>query len=354
MLSLELVCCDMDAWYSGCSQGLEYLAIASVVTEGNAAWDTWSVELSVTLWLFMKAVLQLFHVSGLLAGSNVWYRRAAGGTGLVSTLAALWAATTAADNWMLWLSTGMSALSLGTELVRTAKEWWLEYWNLYYEVNQISALRKAMTVKFKCSDGIVRDFLLDTGAAASLVRHALFGKVCSKMGLRPSMLRLSAASGKDMKSRGNAVLHLRLPEQSMQDPPMISHAFEVMEDGAMPAGLQITGVGLFTVPVQFISFSKAQYRQTRKILATTYFGQKTTPDFLMQTVLRWPLPFSQDFDWTLCRFENGSYSRSRYELENKCVIHSGCVVVVWSLVELFVEFDCCVNCSRVAWLVAVR
>ena len=47
---------------------------------------------------------------------------------------------------------------------------------------------------------------------------------------------------------------------------------------------------------------------------------------------------------------NGSYSRSRYELENKCVIHSGCVVV-WSLVELFVEFDCCVNCSRVAWLV---
>ena len=32
---------------------------------------------------------------------------------------------------------------------------------------------------------------------------------------------------------------------------------------------------------------------------------------------------------------NGSYSRSRYELENKCVIHSGCVVVVWSLVELF-------------------
>jgi hypothetical protein len=51
---------------------------------------------------------------------------------------------------------------------------------------------------------------------------------------------------------------------------------------------------------------------------------------------------------------DGSYSRSRYELENKCFIHSGCVVVVSSLVELFVEFDCCVNCSRVAWLVAAR
>ena len=54
----------------------------------------------------------------------------------------------------------------------------------------------------------------------------------------------------------------------------------------------------------------------------------------------------------------GSYSRSRYELENKCVIHSGCVVVVWSLVGLWVstvvEIDCCDNCSRVAWLVAVR
>ena len=52
---------------------------------------------------------------------------------------------------------------------------------------------------------------------------------------------------------------------------------------------------------------------------------------------------------------NGSYSRSRYELENECVIHSGCVQCgCCGLVELFVEFDCCANCSRVAWLVAVR
>ena len=55
---------------------------------------------------------------------------------------------------------------------------------------------------------------------------------------------------------------------------------------------------------------------------------------------------------------NGSYSRSRYELENKCVIHSGCVVVVWILVALWfstvVEIDYCVNSSRVAWLVAMR
>ena len=57
---------------------------------------------------------------------------------------------------------------------------------------------------------------------------------------------------------------------------------------------------------------------------------------------------------------NGTYPRSRYESENKCVIHSGCVVVVWSLVGLWfftvhvVEIDCCGNCSRVAWLAAVR
>ena len=52
-----------------------------------------------------------------------------------------------------------------------------------------------MTVKFKCSDGLVRDFLLDTGAAASLVSHSLFRKVCTKLGLRPSRLRLHAANG---------------------------------------------------------------------------------------------------------------------------------------------------------------
>ena len=44
---------------------------------------------------------------------------------------------------------------------------------------------------------------------------------------------------------------------------------------------------------------------------------------------------------------NCGYSRSKYELENKLVIHTGWCYCCVDLVELFVEFDCCDNCSRV-------
>ena len=104
---------------------------------------------------------------------------------------------------------------------------------------------RAMTVKFKCSDGMIREFLQDTGAAASLRPQSMFKKVCTKMGLRPSRLRLRAANGQLMVAVGTSMLHLRLPDQAMSLPPLISHEFEVMPDGGMPAGLLITGVDLW-------------------------------------------------------------------------------------------------------------
>jgi hypothetical protein len=104
---------------------------------------------------------------------------------------------------------------------------------------------RAMTVKFKCSDGVIREFLLDTGAAASLIPQSMFKKVCTKMGLRPSRLRLRAANGQLMVAAGTSMLHLRLPDQSMSSPPLISHEFEVLPDGGMPTGLLITWVNLW-------------------------------------------------------------------------------------------------------------
>ena len=94
-------------------------------------------------------------------------------------------------------------------------------------------MRKAITVKFKCPDDVARDFLLDTGAAASLVSHSLFRKVCTKLGLRPSRLRLHAANAGNMASKGNA---------DIDTAPLISHVFEVLKEGGTPVRLQIAGV----------------------------------------------------------------------------------------------------------------
>ena len=128
---------------------------------------------------------------------------------------------------------------------RTLQRHWYEHWEYVAAVDDVVARHKAMTVKFKCSDGKVREFLLDTGASASLIPLAFFRKACSKVGLRPSRLDLRTASGANMAGKGTSVVHLRLPDDDMGSPPRISHRFEVMEEGAMPAGLLITGVDMW-------------------------------------------------------------------------------------------------------------
>ena len=99
-----------------------------------------------------------------------------------------------------------------------------------------------MTVKWLCPDGVVRKFLLDTGAAASLVPYKAVCKACTKIGLRPSRLRLRAANGETMPSNGTGTLQLRLPNTPVNEPPTISHEFEVLLACAMPSHLQILGV----------------------------------------------------------------------------------------------------------------
>ena len=128
---------------------------------------------------------------------------------------------------------------------KAAASEWYKYWTNIMAAEDCEARYWAMTVNFKCSDGVIREFLLDTGAAASLIPQSIFKKVCTKIGLRPSRLRLRAANGQLMVAAGTSILHLRLPEQSMASPPLISHEFEVLPDGGMSSGLLITGVDLW-------------------------------------------------------------------------------------------------------------
>ena len=257
---METVIEDWQSWINYGATIIEYTAIALMMTEASTSWRTWLIELAVTIWMIMKAALQLNRMISSTPNSRIAEVMTKAGSGLTPLCALMWATTKAEDNIGLWISAAATLITTNVDLLSEIKSWWSEYWQAYYNINQICAMKKAMTVRFKCADGVTRTFLLDTGAAASLVRYSMFAKACTKLGLRPSKLRLSAANGKSMASRGNAVMNLWLPEQEMDETPVISHAFEIMEDNAMPNGLQITGVDFWDRLQPDVMWSKRQVR----------------------------------------------------------------------------------------------
>ena len=165
------------------------------------------------------------------------------------------AAWVTADNPWLLVST------LWFTILSTLQEWalwkqgWVQHWQGVCALEDIEARYKGMTVKLKCSDGVVREFLFDTGAAASLIPSKLFRQVCRRVGLRPSRLSLRTADGSTMVAVGTSEMHLRLPDQLMSSKPLISHRFEVLPDG-MPNHLQITGVDFWDKLSPVVDFAK--------------------------------------------------------------------------------------------------
>ena len=153
------------------------------------------------------------------------------------------------DDDVMGLALATSTLASLSALLIEAHNRWIDLWSWVVAVEDQGARYSAMTVKLLCPDGVVRDFLFDTGAAASLLPHSMFIKACTKMRLRPSRLRLRAANGQIMPSMGVAKMGLRLPGASMSSPALISHEFELLPNGAMPSSLHIRGVD-FKVPLR--------------------------------------------------------------------------------------------------------
>ena len=71
-----------------------------------------------------------------------------------------------------------------------------------------------------------------------------------------------------MPTAGCAMVHLRLPDQSMSEQPLISHTFEVTEPGGMPDSLIISGVDFWDKLKSKISWEK------RSVKCTTAAGEK--------------------------------------------------------------------------------
>ena len=141
-----------------------------------------------------------------------------------------------------WMSVAIAVALHLSNMTCTAYDSWMNYWTDITACEDAVTRYKATNVKWRCNDGEVREFLFDTGAAASLVPTSLLKRMCTSPKLRPSRLRLRAANGKTTSREGVAPLQLRLPGMSQQEEPSIEHHFEVMPAGAMPAHLKILGV----------------------------------------------------------------------------------------------------------------
>jgi len=135
-----------------------------------------------------------------------------------------------------------SILTAFTGWIITSLRKWYSYWDWILACETRGASFKAMTVQFLCPDGVTRDFLFDSGAAASLLPNKLFRRCCEITGMRPSKLRLRAANGQIMQGMGTSSISLRTPNGDMDEDPIITHRCEVMPDGSMPAELIILGV----------------------------------------------------------------------------------------------------------------
>jgi hypothetical protein len=120
-----------------------------------------------------------------------------------------------------WVSVAMAAAMHIKSAFNKIWDEWFHYWTEVTTVEDAVLVTRyrAMNVKWLCNDGEVREFLFDTGAAASLVPTPLFKGICTSLKMRPSRLRLRATNGQEMSSEGVAPLQLRLPGMTQQEPP---------------------------------------------------------------------------------------------------------------------------------------
>ena len=96
-----------------------------------------------------------------------------------------------------------------------------------------------MPIDTLAADGISSEtYLVDLGAAASVIPFSAFSRTCLKYNLAPSEANLRGASGHGISVAGEGQLTLRMP-RTQHD---FNHIVQVTNDGVMPAELRILGI----------------------------------------------------------------------------------------------------------------
>lgn len=137
--------------------------------------------------------------------------------------------------WWLWL------MLIGATMKRIWQHEWNSYWTQIYAAERVRARYQAAHVYLKTEtpQGTIKvRYLVDLGAAASVVSRSCFMRACESMRLAPSRAKLRAASGHMIPVSGVGTLKFLLPKCKVP----YEHRVEVVPEEAMPAGLQILGV----------------------------------------------------------------------------------------------------------------
>lgn len=123
----------------------------------------------------------------------------------------------------------------------SAGEAWSSHWHGVYQCSRIRARYTAafMNIDTETPEGFIRSkYLVDLGAAASVIPLGAFTKVCLNLKLAPSEASLRGASGHGLSVAGQGQLAVRMPGTN----ETFNHTMQVTNDGAMPAKLQILGI----------------------------------------------------------------------------------------------------------------
>ena len=108
-------------------------------------------------------------------------------------------------------TTAIATVSAGTTM---AQQSWNSHWMQIYSCSRVRAKYVAayMHIDTLTADGISSEkYLVDLGAAASVIPLSAFSKTCLKYNLAPSEASLRGASGHGISVAGEGQLTLRMP-----------------------------------------------------------------------------------------------------------------------------------------------
>ena len=152
---------------------------------------------------------------------------------------ALMATTACASIAIVWVAIGASA-AVSTTTVK-AYTTWTNHWEGVYAYSKVRAQFTAAHVYLDTltPSGSKREkYIVDLGAAASVIPMSAFTRVCLSCNLALSSMRLKGASGHELPVEGSGELQFLLPHTETP----VKHRLQVTANKGMAANLRILGI----------------------------------------------------------------------------------------------------------------
>ena len=241
------------------STSLLMLAIA-VLQSGDSMWELAALGIAATTVIASLSMMvcgTVATVSNNSSSLRKWNMNIKSMWHLIPSTSLCWLSATSWSTWGAPAAGGIIAAAVcyftaaawGAAFTTTAsiamadvsKAAWQNHWTAVYQNSRLRAKYTSAYVYLdtKIPSGVVRrKYLLDLGAAASVIPLSAFSEACMALKLSPSEAKLRGASGHSMKVEGEGQLLFMLPGTKNG----VKHELQVTADGAMPEGLRILGI----------------------------------------------------------------------------------------------------------------